>query len=49
MEAKRSLVDGLSVMFNNRCCHLPIVQEGTVVGMPSCRGIPTEHLLLYVN
>jgi hypothetical protein len=49
MEAKRSSVDGLSVMFDNRCRHLPIVHEGTVVGMLSCRDIPTEHLLLYLN
>jgi CBS domain-containing protein len=49
IEAQRSLVDGLSVMFSNRYRHLPVIDNGEVVGMLSCRDVPTEYLLLYEN
>lgn len=49
IEARQSLVDGLSVMFAQRFRHLPVVDGQRVVGMLSCRDVPTEYLMMYQN
>jgi CBS domain-containing protein len=49
IDAQRSLVDGLSVMFTQRFRHLPVLDGQRVVGMLSCRDIPTEYLMMYEN
>ena len=49
VDSRRSLVHGLSLMLANRHRHLPVFDNGRVVGMLSCRDVPTDYFLLYEN
>jgi|PlaIllAssembly_1097288.scaffolds.fasta_scaffold549071_1 CBS domain-containing protein len=49
IDASQTLVDGLTVMFAQRFRHLPVLNGEQVVGMLSCRDVPTEYLLMYEN
>lgn len=49
IDSGRPLVHGLSVMLGNHHRHLPVLENGRVVGMLSCRDVPTDYFLLYEN
>jgi CBS domain-containing protein len=42
-----SLVESLGVMFEHKFRHLPVVDEGQVVGVMSCRDIPTDYRVMW--
>jgi CBS domain-containing protein len=44
-----SLVEGFATMFKHRFRHLPVLEQGRVVGMLSCRDIPANYQIMWEN
>jgi len=47
--AGASLVNGLTVMFEHRFRHLPVLDGKRLIGVLSCRDIPPEYLVMWQN
>jgi CBS domain-containing protein len=44
-----SIVQSFSVMFENKFRHLPVLEDGQVVGVLSCRDIPADYQIMWEN
>ena len=49
VESKASLVQSLTTMFEQKFRHLPVLENGRVVGVLSCRDIPAGYWILQEN
>ncbi|MCG6863088.1 MAG: CBS domain-containing protein, partial [Chromatiaceae bacterium] len=43
VESDATLVHSLSVMFDHKFRHLPVLENGQVAGVLSCRDIPANY------
>ena len=44
-----SLVNSLTIMFDHKFRHLPVLEDERVIGVLSCRDIPAEYWLMQEN
>ena len=44
-----SLVHSLSTMFEHKFRHLPVMEDGRVAGVLSCRDIPADYWIMWEN
>jgi CBS domain-containing protein len=47
--SEASLVDSFSEMFVHKFRHLPVLEQGRVVGVLSCRDIPANYQIMWEN
>jgi CBS domain-containing protein len=49
IESDASLVESFSTMFEHKFRHLPVLMEGRVIGVLSCRDIPANYQIMWEN
>ena len=49
METDASLVESLTITFENKFRHLPVTQNRQVAGALSCRDIPVDYWIMWKN
>lgn len=49
VDTRASLVDSLAIMFEHKFRHLPVLDNGQVIGMLSCRDLPADYWIMWEN
>jgi signal-transduction protein with cAMP-binding, CBS, and nucleotidyltransferase domain len=49
VDSDASLVHSLSTMFEHKFRHLPVLENGQVCGVLSCRDIPADYWIMWEN